>query len=195
MLPRLAATPRTCTHTGRVGCVRVRVVCVFQNLSVALVLESLGATVSYVALTTALPLADFMFAWPLLMGSQASSFSVWSVAALVIVVFGLALYRSANEAVSSPDVPSASTPLLGKASASHERSPVRSSFRGSPRIGASPESRTAAAQRIRRTQQALGLPDTVLEGGDATLLMSISPSQVPPALSYFDAERAQQVSY
>ena len=63
----------------------------------ALVLKSLGATVSYVALTAALPLADFLFAWPLLMGSSASSFSPWSIGALVVVLAGLVLYRSANE--------------------------------------------------------------------------------------------------
>lgn len=73
-----------------------------QNLSVALVLKSLGATVSYVALTAALPLADFLFAWPLLMGSSASSFSGWSVGALVVVLAGLVLYRSANEVYTKP---------------------------------------------------------------------------------------------
>lgn len=68
-----------------------------MNLIVACVLASLGATVSYIAFTAALPVSDLLFATPLLMGSHASSFSGWSIGALVTVVLGLALYRSTKE--------------------------------------------------------------------------------------------------
>ena len=69
------------------------------NLVLAFVLQELGATISYIGFTAALPFADLLFAWPLIMGSHASVFSFWSIAALVVVVVGLGLYRSRPESL------------------------------------------------------------------------------------------------
>lgn len=70
-----------------------------MNLAVVCVLKYLGANLSYIAFTAALPVADILFAMPWIVGEgHAAHYTWWSAAALLAVVAGLVMYRFRPEA-------------------------------------------------------------------------------------------------